>query len=173
MFVYTHFLRVRYAETDQMGVVYHGNYITYLEVARAEAIRSLGITYKEMELGGVAMPVVDVNIQYLKPAHYDEELRIVVTVKSFPDKRLCADYEIFNAHVSFSYENLEGTFWQIKYNFWLLYLCGKTVFTTLLSVFEAFPVASELPHPMMFTVTSSYFPISLLGCLGRQIGRML
>jgi len=97
MFVYTHFLRVRYAETDQMGVVYHGNYITYLEVARAEAIRSLGITYKEMELGGVAMPVVDVNIQYLKPAHYDEELRIVVTVKSFPDKRLCADYEIFNA----------------------------------------------------------------------------
>lgn len=80
-----------------MGVVYHGNYITYLEVARAEAIRSLGITYKEMELGGVAMPVVDVNIQYLKPAHYDEELRIVVYVKTLPEKKFCVDYEIFNA----------------------------------------------------------------------------
>ena len=61
-------IRVRYAETDQMGIVYYGNYATYFEVARVEALRSLGITYKSMEDSGVMLPVLDQYIKYVKPA---------------------------------------------------------------------------------------------------------
>jgi acyl-CoA thioester hydrolase len=77
-------LRVRYAETDQMGVVYHSNYFPYFEVARAESIRQLGFTYADMEKMGVIMPVIEVQCRYLRPAVYDDLLTVKVILKELP-----------------------------------------------------------------------------------------
>jgi len=77
-------IRVRYAETDQMGVVYHSNYFPYFESARAESIRELGFTYADMEKMGVIMPVVDVHCRYLRPAKYDDLLTIKTMLKELP-----------------------------------------------------------------------------------------
>ena len=90
-------LRVRYAETDQMNVVYYGNYAQYFEVARAESIRQLGYTYKDMEAGGVIMPVVEFHCKYLRPAQYDDLLTIKTTVKELPrNHRIDFYQEVFN-----------------------------------------------------------------------------
>ena len=89
-------LRVRYAEVDRMGYVYYGNYATYFEVARVETLRSLGVTYKELEDGGIILPVVDFAIKYLKPAFYDDELTIKTTVKKNPTARIGFDFETKN-----------------------------------------------------------------------------
>jgi len=77
-------LRVRYAETDQMNVVYYGNYAQYFEVGRVESIRALGFTYKTMEDEGVIMPVVEMHTRYLRPATYDELLTIQTQVRELP-----------------------------------------------------------------------------------------
>ena len=69
-------VHVRYGETDQMQVVYHGNYAQYFEVARAESIRQLGFTYSDMEAMGVIMPIIELHTKFLRPAHYDELLTI-------------------------------------------------------------------------------------------------
>lgn len=95
MFIYNHSLRVRYAETDQMGYVYYGNYSTYYEVARAEALRSLGLSYKEVEDAGVMMPVVKNHSSYYRPARYDDLLEIKVVLKSEPATRITFYYEIY------------------------------------------------------------------------------
>jgi acyl-CoA thioester hydrolase len=87
-------LRIRYAETDQMGVAYYGNYAQYYEVARVEAIRELGLTYKKLEEQGILMPVLENWSKYLKPAHYDELITIHTTVKTPPSTRITSDYEI-------------------------------------------------------------------------------
>lgn len=96
MFVYKHYLRVRYAETDQMGYVYYGHYSMYYEVARAEALRSLGISYRELEQSGVMMPVLTNYSKYYRPAKYDDLLQIKVTIKKAPGVRITFDYEIYN-----------------------------------------------------------------------------
>lgn len=89
-------IRVRYAETDQMGYVYYGNYATYFEVARVEMIRSIGYSYKSMEAEGILMPVLELKTKYIKPAFYDQELTIKTTIKSKPTVRIKFDYEVFN-----------------------------------------------------------------------------
>ena len=97
MYQFTTPIRVRYAETDQMGVVYYGNYAQYFEVGRVETIRSLGMSYKAMEDMGVMLPVIEMNIKYLRPAHYDEVLNIQSTLKELPtDHRITFHQEIFN-----------------------------------------------------------------------------
>ncbi len=96
MFIHETSLRVRYAETDQMGIVYYGNYSQYYEVGRVEAIRSLGISYKEIESNGILMPVTKMNIKYVLPAKYDDLLKIVTIVKEKPDKRISFRTEIYN-----------------------------------------------------------------------------
>ena len=78
-------LRVRYAETDQMNVVYYGNYAQYFEVGRVESIRQLGYTYKDMEASGVIMPVVEMHVRYLRPATYDDLLTVKTTLRELPD----------------------------------------------------------------------------------------
>lgn len=88
-------LRVRYQETDCMGVVNHINYINYFEVARTELLRSLGITYKQIEDMGVMLPVVDVAAKYHKPAHYDDMLTIKVYLRKKPTIKVPFEYEIF------------------------------------------------------------------------------
>jgi acyl-CoA thioester hydrolase len=89
-------LRVRYGETDQMGFVYYGVYAQYYEVGRVEAMRSLGFSYREMEESGVLMPVINLTVNYKKPAKYDDEVRIVTTVKEMPGVRITFHYECFN-----------------------------------------------------------------------------
>jgi acyl-CoA thioester hydrolase len=89
-------LRVRYGETDQMGFVYYGNYAQYYEVGRVEAMRSLGFSYKEMEESGILMPVINLTINYKKPALYDDEVRVVTTVKEMPKVRITFEYECYN-----------------------------------------------------------------------------
>lgn len=89
-------IRVRYAETDQMGVVYHGNFAQYFEVARVEWLRELGVSYRWMEQNGVMLPVVNLNINFKKPAYYDEELLIRTKVRQKPTAKIIFDYEIFN-----------------------------------------------------------------------------
>ena len=95
MYLFEHKLRVRYAETDQMGYVYYGNYATYFEVARTESIRHLGLTYKEIEEAGVIMPVLENYSKFLRPAKYDDELTIKLSIPEFPDKRIRYQYEVY------------------------------------------------------------------------------
>jgi acyl-CoA thioester hydrolase len=89
-------LRVRYAETDQMGVVWHGNYTLYFETARTEALRACGGSYRELETRGVMMPVVDLDVHYLKSAVYDDLLTIIVRVEEPPGARMTFGYEVLN-----------------------------------------------------------------------------
>lgn len=90
-------IRVRYAETDQMGYVYHGNFAAYFEVARTEAFRTLGIHYKEMEAGGIAMPVLEFKVKYFRPARYDDLLTLKLLVKEKPEgSRIRFEYETYN-----------------------------------------------------------------------------
>jgi acyl-CoA thioester hydrolase len=90
-------LRVRYAETDQMGFVYYGEYATYFEVARVEAMRSLGISYKELEDTGVFMPVLDFHVRYIKPGKYDDVLTISTKIAVLPVLKIRFVYETTNA----------------------------------------------------------------------------
>jgi acyl-CoA thioester hydrolase len=97
MFTSEHHIRVRYAETDQMDVVYHGNYAQFFEVARAEAIRGLGLTYKNLEELGVIMPVVELQMRFLRPAHYDDLLTIRTILRDLPeDHRIEFHHEVHN-----------------------------------------------------------------------------
>ena len=90
-------IRVRYAESDQMGVVYYGNYAQYFEVGRVEAIRQLGYSYKQMEEEGIAMPVVSMETKFLRSALYDEQLTIQTTIRQLPTAHeIIFDTEIFN-----------------------------------------------------------------------------
>ena len=92
----THTLRVRYGETDPMKYVYYGNYAEYLEVARVELFRSIGISYDEIEKRGFWLPVSEYKIKYLKPAFYDEILEIHTFVRKFPGVKIEFSYEIYN-----------------------------------------------------------------------------
>lgn len=97
MYITTTPIRVRYAETDQMDVVYHGNYAQYFEVARAESIRQLGFTYKDMEAAGVIMPIVEIQFKFLRPAHYDDLLSVKTTLRELPAAhRIEFHQEVFN-----------------------------------------------------------------------------
>jgi acyl-CoA thioester hydrolase len=93
---YLHKLRVRYAETDQMGVVHHGNYPTFLEEARTAWLRNMGISYKKMEESGIGLPITSVSVNYKKSALYDDVLTIKTTLSKIPNVRLEFDYEIYN-----------------------------------------------------------------------------
>ena len=97
MFISETSLRVRYGETDRMGYSYYGNYAEYYEVGRVEALRALGWNYKEMEDGGILLPVYTFSIKYFKPAFYDDLLLIKTTIKEMPSTRLCFDYEMYNS----------------------------------------------------------------------------
>ncbi len=96
MYQHTLALRVRYGETDQMGYVYYGHYAAYCEVARVEALRSLGMSYKQLEESGVMLPVLEHHAFYHRPAHYDDLLRIAVTIKAMPTAIIRFKYEFHN-----------------------------------------------------------------------------
>ena len=89
-------IRVRYADTDKMGFAYYGNYPKYYEIARVEAFRALKYPYKEMEDGGVGMPVLELAIKYHRPAKYDDLLTVKVIVPEMPRARILFQYEVTN-----------------------------------------------------------------------------
>ena len=89
-------VRIRYGETDQMGVVYHGNYALYLEMGRVEWLRKLGVSYKFMEESGIMLPVVSLCVNYKKPASYDEVITVRTILKKIPTSKIEFDYEITN-----------------------------------------------------------------------------
>ena len=89
-------VRVRYAETDQMGHVYHGNYVIYHEVARVDAMKQIGFNYKELEDSGIMMPVFENHNKFVKPALYDELLTIKVTIAEMPRVKMTFSYELTN-----------------------------------------------------------------------------
>ena len=88
-------LRVRYYETDCMGIVHHSNYIRFYEVARTEMLREFGTTYQEMEQAGVMLPVLDVLSHYISPAYDDDLLTIRVTLAEMPKVKMRFDFEIY------------------------------------------------------------------------------
>ena len=90
-------IRIHYALTDQMGVVYHGHYAQFYEIGRTEALRSLGLTYKEVEAIGVIMPVTEIHSRFLRPALYDDLITVVTTVKDLPlHHKITFHSEIYN-----------------------------------------------------------------------------
>jgi acyl-CoA thioester hydrolase len=95
MFIAESELRVRYAETDQMGYTHHSNYIIYYEFGRVEALRNLGMSYKDMELSGVMMPVIDCQLRYLRPALYDDLIKIKVFIPHLPTAKIQFDYKLY------------------------------------------------------------------------------
>lgn len=89
-------IRIRYGETDQMGVVYHGNYPQYLEIGRVEWLRDMGVSYKSLEESGVMLPVISISIKYIKSAKYDDVIEVVTKLKKEPVVKIEFEYEITN-----------------------------------------------------------------------------
>ncbi|MBK0369983.1 acyl-CoA thioesterase [Flavobacterium agrisoli] len=89
-------VRVRYSETDQMGVVYHGNYVPYFEIGRVEWLKNQGVSYKDMELSGIGLPIVSMTINYKKSARYDELLTVHTNFKSQTSVKIEFDCAIYN-----------------------------------------------------------------------------
>lgn len=97
MYEFKNQIRVRYADADPMNVVYYGNYAQYFEVGRVESLRNLGISYKGIEDMGIMLPVVELNIKYLRPAKYDDLLTIKSQIKELPtEHKIIFDQEIYN-----------------------------------------------------------------------------
>ena len=90
-------VRVRYADTDQMGVAYYANYLAWFEVGRTELLRALGWSYREMEAAGVALPVIEASCRYLRPAHYDDELDVRTTGTLVSPAQLAFEYDVRRA----------------------------------------------------------------------------
>jgi acyl-CoA thioester hydrolase len=87
-------IRVRYAETDRMGVAYNSHHLTWFEVGRTELLRDLGFPYREFEQAGIMLPVREAGVKYLKPAFYDDVLTVVTSIKRKPGVRVFIEYEI-------------------------------------------------------------------------------
>jgi len=96
MIIHNTKLRVRYGETDKMGYVYYGFFAQYYEVGRTEFMRNFGLSYKEIENNGIMLPVISLNIKYLKPAHYDDLLTVKTILEKIPAIRIEFKYEVYN-----------------------------------------------------------------------------
>lgn len=90
-------ISVRYAETDMMGIVYHGNYLTWFEVGRTQLLRECGVIYRDLETQGYRLPVLEVGCKYLRPALYDDTITIITSLKEKPLLRIRLDYEVRRA----------------------------------------------------------------------------
>ncbi|MDQ3141975.1 MAG: acyl-CoA thioesterase [Bacteroidota bacterium] len=97
MFTHIQHIRVRYSETDKMGYMYYGHYAQYYEVGRVEALRSLGVEYKDLEDElGILMPVMSLHVRYLRPAYYDELLKLETSITELPEKSIRFNTQIYN-----------------------------------------------------------------------------
>lgn len=116
MIYYDEKIRVRYKDTDQMGIVHHSNYIVYYEAARVAALRAWGMPYDEMERNGIISPILEIGSKYILPAHFDEVITVRVIVEEMPRVRLKVRYELYNE---------EGTLINTGHT-WLGFLSGET-----------------------------------------------
>ncbi|UGU16265.1 acyl-CoA thioesterase [Sinomicrobium kalidii] len=89
-------IRIRYGETDQMGVVYHGNYAQFLEMGRVEWLRNIGVSYRSMEESGIMLPVISLHLDYKRPARYDDLITVSTTLKKRPGVKIEFDYKIYS-----------------------------------------------------------------------------
>lgn len=97
MFTHNTQIRVHYALTDQMGVVYHGHYAQFYEIGRTDSLRSLGFTYKSIEASGIILPVIDIHSKFLRPARYDDLITVVTTLRELPvHHKIVFHSEIYN-----------------------------------------------------------------------------
>lgn len=96
MYSYDYPYRIRYADVDQMGYMYYGNYARLYEIGRVEALRDLGLRYRDLEESGVMMPVYENRSRYIQPAKYDDLVTIRVIIKELPKVRIVFNYEIYN-----------------------------------------------------------------------------
>ena len=88
-------IRVRYQETDQMGIVYHANYFTWFETARIELLDRISCPYRDLEHAGFLLPVLTCEAKFIKPAHFDDRLCVRVSIKEFPIARIKIHYEVY------------------------------------------------------------------------------
>lgn len=93
---YSSFIRVRYAETDQMGVVHHGNYAQYLELARIEWLEQFDVLYSTMEKEGVMLPVYELSFKFSRPAKFGDVLKVDTNLRELPGAKIIFDYKIYN-----------------------------------------------------------------------------
>ena len=91
-------VRVRYGETDQMGIAYYGNYASYFEVGRVETLRNIGLSYREIEENGIMLPVSEFSVKYLNPIKYDDVITIKTKLSSVLGARLTFEYDMFNSN---------------------------------------------------------------------------
>ena len=96
MYVHETKIRIRYGETDQMGYVYYGRYAEFFEIGRTELIRAAGMTYRDLENQGILLPVTRMEVKYIRPVGYDEEITIRTTLKKMPSAKITFHYQIFN-----------------------------------------------------------------------------
>lgn len=96
-FIYETQYRIRYADTDQMGVVYYGKYALLYEIGRVELMRSVGITYAEMEREGTLMPVIEMNLKYIRPLRYDDVVTIKTILSKTPAATIVFHHEIYDS----------------------------------------------------------------------------
>lgn len=96
MFTHDTELRVRYGETDRMGFVYYGDYASFFEVGRVEALRSLGFPYRQLEDEGIMLPVLDMQVRYHRPARYDDLITVRTSIVEPPSARIQFRYELFD-----------------------------------------------------------------------------
>jgi acyl-CoA thioester hydrolase len=89
-------VRIRYSETDKMGYLHHANYLNYFEIGRTEMLRSMGMTYREMEQDGILLPVLSINIYYYAPSYYDDVLTVKTYMKKKPGIKVFFEYEVYN-----------------------------------------------------------------------------
>jgi acyl-CoA thioester hydrolase len=87
-------ISVRYAETDMMGIVYHGNYLPWFEVGRTTLLKECGLPYRDLEAQGYHLPVIELGVKYLRPAHYDDTLTVITRLKERPVLRIHLEYEV-------------------------------------------------------------------------------
>ncbi len=100
MFITETQIRIHYALTDQMGVVYHGHYAQFYEIGRVEAFRQIGCIYKDIEAMGIIMPVIELSSRFLRPAKYDDLITVKSYLKEFPiNHKITFYHEIFNEQV--------------------------------------------------------------------------
>ena len=100
-FIYETQYRIRYADTDQMGVVYYGKYALLYEIGRVELMRSVGITYAEMEREGTLMPVIEMNLKYIRPLRYDDVVTIKTILSETPAATIVFHHEIYDSKMCF------------------------------------------------------------------------
>lgn len=103
-------IRVRYAETDMMGVVYHGSYIPWLEVARTDLFRKFDLSYRQLELDGFRLPVLAVNCRFYQPALYDDFIDIDIRAREKPRLRIKLEYELFRGEERLATASTEHAF---------------------------------------------------------------